>query len=240
MRKTAAVLIIGDEILSGKTKDVNIGYIAEKLTSIGIDMKEARVVSDDYEHIIATLNNLRTKFDYVFTCGGIGPTHDDITSAAIARAFGVDLIEHPEAMLRLTDYYIERQLPLNEARRKMGIIPTGAKLIDNPISTAPGFYLENVFTMAGVPRIMQAMLDFVLPMLQKGTPIKSATLTESAFEGDFAADLTAIAAKYKTLSFGSYPHMIDGKISTSIVIRGDDDLSEAENEIKSMLEKYKR
>src|SRR5471030_881979 len=178
---TAAVLVIGDEILSGRTKDKNIGYIADYLTAIGIDLKEVRVVSDDEGAIMDALNALRKAYTYVFTTGGIGPTHDDITADAIGRAFGVAVDYHPDALALLEPRY--RPGEFNEMRRRMARTPAGASLIRNSVSTAPGFQIGNVFVMAGVPMIMRAMLEDVAPRLARGAPVHSATVEARIAEG---------------------------------------------------------
>ncbi len=214
---TAAVLVIGDEILSGRTKDKNIGYIADYLTAIGIDLREVRVVPDVEEEIVAAVNALRARYDYLFTTGGIGPTHDDITADSVAKAFGVGIGEDPRAISML----LERIRPedLNEARRRMARIPHGAELIANPVSKAPGFRIGNVIVMAGVPAIMQAMLDEVAPTLSTGRRMLSATIRADAKEGDIAAPLKAIADAHPDVSIGSYPFSEDGRFNTNIVVR---------------------
>ena len=217
---TAAILVIGDEILSGRTKDANMGFLAERLTELGIRLREARVVPDDPEEIVAAVNALRARYDYVFTTGGIGPTHDDITAECIARAFGVPLLRHPEAVRRLEAHYEPGQL--NEARLRMANVPEGGTLIDNPVSAAPGFRIGNVHVMAGVPRIMQAMFDGIAPTLKGGDRVLSRTVTCDLGEGVIAAGLGAIAAQFPTLSIGSYPYFRAGKFGTSLVLRGTD------------------
>jgi molybdenum cofactor synthesis domain-containing protein len=217
---TAAVLVIGDEILSGRTKDANMGFLAERLTGLGIRLREARVVPDVPEEIVAAVNALRARYDHVFTTGGIGPTHDDITAECIARAFGVPLLRHPEAVRRLEAHYEAGQL--NEARLRMANVPEGGTLIDNPVSAAPGFRIGNVYVMAGVPRIMQAMFDGIAPTLAGGDKVLSRTVTCDLGEGMIAAGLGAIAAEYPDLSVGSYPYFRAGKFGTSLVLRGTD------------------
>ena len=217
---TAAVLVIGDEILSGRTKDANMGFLAERLTELGIRLREARVVPDDAEEIVAAVNALRARYDYVFTTGGIGPTHDDITAECIARAFGVPLLRHPEAVRRLEAHYEAGQL--NEARLRMANVPEGGTLIDNPVSAAPGFRIGNVHVMAGVPRIMQAMFDSIAPTLKGGDRVLSRTVTCDLGEGVIAAGLGAIAAQFPELTVGSYPYFRAGKFGTSLVLRGTD------------------
>lgn len=215
----AAFVIIGNEILSGRTKDKNLPYLAEKLGAIGVVLKEVRVVRDVEDEIAKAVNELRAEIDYVFTSGGIGPTHDDITSESIAKAFGVENTKHPEAYKRLEDYY-EGRKEFNEARQKMGYTPEGASLINNPVSIAPGFNIENVYVMAGVPEIFQAMVDEVVPGLKAGKPIESRTVTTNLLEGDLAAGLNEIQGKYEDVDIGSYPHMHDGNLGVSVVARG--------------------
>ncbi|CAH1665993.1 competence/damage-inducible protein A [Chelatococcus asaccharovorans] len=214
---TAALLVIGDEILSGRTKDKNIGYIAEYLTAIGVDLTEVRVVSDDEAAIIDALNALRQRYTYVFTTGGIGPTHDDITADSVAKAFGVPIHEDPRAIARL----LERIKPedLNEARRRMARIPEGADLVDNPVSKAPGFWIGNVIVMAGVPTIMQAMLDSVAPKLATGRVMLSETIRAECKEGDVAGPLRAIAERYPDVMIGSYPFNDETGFKTNLVLR---------------------
>jgi molybdenum cofactor synthesis domain-containing protein len=218
---TAAILVIGDEILSGRTKDANMAYLAERLTELGVRLREARVVPDVPDEIVAAVNVLRGRYDYVFTTGGIGPTHDDITAECIARAFGVPLLRHPEAVRRLEAHYEAGQL--NEARLRMANVPEGGTLIDNPVSAAPGFRIGNVHVMAGVPRIMQAMFDGIAPTLTGGDRVLSRTVSCDLGEGMIAAGLGAIAGEYPDLSIGSYPYFRAGKFGTSLVLRGTDD-----------------
>ncbi len=221
MSVTAAVLVIGDEILSGRTKDRNIGTIADRCTELGIDLHEVRVVADDLGDIVAAVNALRERYTYVFTTGGIGPTHDDITADAIAAAFGVGLSEHPRAIALL----LERIKPedLNEARRRMARIPHGAELVENSISKAPGFWIGNVIVMAGVPSIMQMMLDAVTPRLAGGARTVSRSIVAGPLaEGTYAASLGAIAGAFSDVSIGSYPSVRDGRFHNEIVVRGKD------------------
>lgn len=219
---TAAVLIIGDEILSGRTADTNLNTIARFLAALGIDLQEARTVGDRPGQIIDALNALRAAHDYVFTTGGIGPTHDDMTADAVAEAFGVALPEHPDALALLSRRYGDQ---FNAARRRMARIPEGGVLIANPVTDAPGFQLDNVFVMAGVPKIMQAMLEDVAPRLRTGAVVHARSLKVSGVgEGDVAAPLAAVAAAHPDLSLGSYPfgHGTVGEIGTSLVVRGRD------------------
>jgi molybdenum cofactor synthesis domain-containing protein len=216
---TAAILVIGDEILSGRTKDQNIGYIADQLTKIGIDLREVRIVPDVEIEIMEAVNSLRKKFDYLFTTGGIGPTHDDITANSIAKALGVEISEDPRAIALL----LEKIKPddLNEARRRMARIPHGASLITNKISKAPGFWIENVIVMAGVPAIMQAMLEEVIPRLLTGAKMVSDTIQAGPVpEGSYAAGLGKIASLFPDIQIGSYPTMLNGQFKNQIVVRG--------------------
>jgi molybdenum cofactor synthesis domain-containing protein len=215
---TAAVLVIGDEILSGRTKDRNIGYIAEYLTNIGVEMREARVVPDIEEEIVAALNALRGRYTYVFTTGGIGPTHDDITADAVAKAFGVGIDEDPRALAMMMERY--QPADLTPARRRMARIPLGADLVVNPISKAPGFRIGNVYVMAGVPNIMQAMFDTVAGELETGVKILSETVEAGGIpEGRYGTALAEIAAAHPRVTIGSYPSFADGKFRNQIVIR---------------------
>jgi molybdenum cofactor synthesis domain-containing protein len=219
---TAAMLVIGDEILSGRTRDTNTNYLATELTARGIRLMEARVVADDPPAIIAAVNALRAAWDHVFTSGGIGPTHDDITADAIAAAFGVPITHRADAMALLTAHYDRAGLPFNAARQRMARIPDGAILIDNPVSTAPGFTLGNVHVMAGVPKIFEAMVAGVLPTLTGGEPLLSQSLRVNRGEGEMAGDFAALAARYPDLSMGSYPFTVNGVYGTNLVIRGTD------------------
>jgi molybdenum cofactor synthesis domain-containing protein len=217
---TAGLLVIGDEILSGRTKDKNIGYTADYLTAIGIDLKEVRVVSDDEYAIVSALNALRITYDYVFTTGGIGPTHDDITADCVAKAFGVATEIHPDAVAILKERMAKIGGELNAARLRMARIPDGAQLIANKVSGAPGFWIGNVIVMAGVPSIMQAMLDEVAPKLKTGIKLLSTTIRADAKEGDVGTELGAIAKAHPETIIGSYP-FFDEKIgpNTNIVVR---------------------
>ncbi|MFL5028092.1 MAG: competence/damage-inducible protein A [Microvirga sp.] len=218
---TAALLIIGDEILTGRTKDKNIGYIAEYLTGIGIDLREVRVVPDVEEEIVAAVNALRGRYTYLFTTGGIGPTHDDITADSIAKAFGVGIGVDPRAVALLQERYQPHEL--NEARLRMARIPEGADLIENPISKAPGFRIGNVFVMAGVPSIMQAMLDIIAPSLQTGARMIIETIeAEGLAEGIYAEGLGQIASSNEGVSIGSYPSFSTSGFRNQIVVRGKD------------------
>ena len=218
---TAAILVIGDEILSGRTKDRNIGTIADYCTAVGIDLREVRIVPDEQDRIVAAVNALRTDHTYLFTTGGIGPTHDDITADSVAAAFGVSIDVDPRAKAML----LERHKPedLNEARLRMARIPAGADLIANPVSKAPGFRLGNVFVMAGVPTIMQAMLDAIGPTLETGVRVVSHTIEAGNLpEGTYAGDLSELAKTHPGVSIGSYPSMTQTGFANRIVVRGKD------------------
>ena len=235
---TAAILVIGDEILSGRTKDKNIGYIAEYMTAIGIDVKEVRVVSDDEPEVIAALNALRNRYTYVFTTGGIGPTHDDITADCIAKAFGVSIDYHPEAVAIMKERVAKMGGELNEARMRMTRIPDGAALIVNKVSGAPGFWIGNVITMAGVPNIMQAMFDEVAPKLKTGVRMLSESIRADAKEGDIGTELGAVAKAYPDAMIGSYPFIDENGIpNTNVVVRSRDAarLAEVSAAVQAML-----
>ena len=219
---TAAMLVIGDEILSGRTRDANMHFLAGEFTKHGIDLREVRVVSDDQQAIVEAVNALREKFDTVVTSGGIGPTHDDITADCIAEAFGVPIDVRDDARALLQAHYDRQGMELNAARLRMARIPEGARLIDNPVSVAPGFSIENVHVMAGVPAIFEAMLASLLPQLTGGAPLLSQTLRVQRGEGDVALPLGALAAEFHDLQFGSYPFQKDGAFGTNIVVRGVD------------------
>jgi len=219
---TAAMLVIGDEILSGRTRDANMHFLAQELTKHGIDLKEVRIVSDDAAAIEAAARALSEAHDHVFTSGGIGPTHDDITADCIARAFRVRIDIRDDARALLQAHYDKSGLELNEARLRMARIPDGAALIDNPVSTAPGFIIENVHVMAGVPLVFQAMVASVLPGLTGGSPLLSQTLRVDRGEGDIAATLSALAEEFSDLSIGCYPFQINGVFGANVVVRGTD------------------
>jgi molybdenum cofactor synthesis domain-containing protein len=239
---TAAVLVIGDEILSGRTKDKNIGYIAEYLTAIGIDLSEVRVVADDEPAIVEAVNVLRTRYDYVFTTGGIGPTHDDITAECVAKAFGVAINHDPRAVKILTERLAQTGSEMNEARMRMTRIPEGAELVHNKVSAAPGFWLGNVIVMAGVPSIMQVMLDEVAPKLKTGVRMLSDTVRADAREGDIGTPLGAIAKAHPEVSIGSYPFFDETRgPNTNVVLRARDQakLSAAKAEVEVMLQRVR-
>jgi len=219
---TAAMLVIGDEILSGRTLDTNTQHLAARLTQMGIRLAEVRVVPDVHEVIVEAVNTLRLAYTHVFTSGGIGPTHDDITADCIAAAFGVNIGIRDDARAILQAQYDRSGLEFNAARQRMARIPDGATLIDNPISAAPGFTIGNVHVMAGVPDVFHAMVAGVLPTITGGQPLLSQTLRVMRGEGEVAAELGAIAADFPELSIGSYPFQHNGAYGTNIVVRGTD------------------
>jgi molybdenum cofactor synthesis domain-containing protein len=234
---TAAIVVIGNEILSGRTHDKNIPYIAVKLNEVGIQLREVRVVPDIEQEIVDGVNALRARYNYVFTTGGIGPTHDDITTASVAKAFGVAVVRDPEAEKSLRAYIpVEK---INEARLKMADVPQGATLIPNPVSAAPGFCIGNVYVMAGIPNIMQSMLEATLPHLKGGTSVGSLSVTSNLLEGTIAADLTAIQNRHLAVDIGSYPHFVNGVRSTTLVCRAMDAKANqaAMDEIHAMIKK---
>jgi len=218
---TAALLVIGEEILSGRTRDENIGYVASYLTRVGIALREVRVVADVEAEVIAAVNELRHRFTYVFTTGGIGPTHDDVTTDAIAKAFEVDASVRDDAVAAMRLQYTEEDL--TPARLRMARIPAGAELIHNAVSRAPGYRLENVIVMAGVPRIMQVMLDEVMPRLAKGRPMLARAVRVDAPEGDVAPPLAALQAAHPEVQMGSYPFFEHRRFGTYIVLRTTDE-----------------
>lgn len=239
---TAAVLVIGDEILSGRTKDKNIGYIAESLTAIGIDLKEVRVVPDEEAEIVAALNAMRVRYTYVFTTGGIGPTHDDITADCVAKAFGVPLEFHPGAVEIMRARIATTGGVLNEARMRMTRVPAGGELVLNKISGAPGFRIGNVIVMAGIPSVMQAMLEYVTPQLKTGSRMLSESVRADLREGDIGTELGEIAKSNSDVVIGSYP-FVDEKDSanTNVVVRSRDPqkLAAAKAEVEAMLRRIK-
>jgi molybdenum cofactor synthesis domain-containing protein len=232
---TAAMLVIGDEILSGRTQDTNINYAARFLGSLGIDLKEARVVPDVETEIVVAVNALRSRYDYLFTTGGIGPTHDDITADAMARAFNVPIDYHPEALNLIGSRYKPGEL--NEMRKRMARIPDGARLIYNSVSAAPGFQIENVFVMAGVPMIMRAMLEDVAPRLKRGQPVHTSTVSAPVPEGRIAAALAEIQRAHATVALGSYPYYRENGYGVQLVVRGRDaaEVDAAASEIEGAL-----
>ena len=237
---TAAFVIIGNEILSGRTKDVNLCYLATALVQVGIRLDEVRVIRDDQSTIANTVKTLRSEYDYVFTSGGIGPTHDDITCDSIALSFELDVHHHPEALKRMKAHAKKRGVELNEARLRMARTPLGASLINNPISAAPGFTIENVHVMAGVPSVFQAMVNELLPTLRTGTKILSRTVISNLGEGTVANGLEKIQSKYPTIDIGSYPFFKNGIYGTSLVLRGAqvNDLDVAAKDIFNLIKEY--
>jgi molybdenum cofactor synthesis domain-containing protein len=219
---TAAILIIGDEILSGRTRDSNMHFLAGELARIGIDLTEVRMVPDRQAAIVAAVNALRVSHDHLFTSGGIGPTHDDITADAVAAALGLPLAVREDARAVLAAHYARAGVEFNAARQRMARVPEGAVLIDNPVSAAPGFSAGNVHVMAGVPKIFEAMVASLLPRLTGGQPLLSQTLRVDRGEGVIAGPLAALAAEFGDLSFGSYPFVQDGAYGSNLVVRGTD------------------
>ena len=234
---TAALIVIGDEILSGRTKDVNIGATAEFCTELGIDLKEVRVVSDETDEIVDAVNALRARYTYVFTTGGIGPTHDDITADAVAKAFGVALPINAEARAMLETRWKQTGTEVNEARLRMARIPEGASLIVNSVSAAPGFRIGNVHVMAGVPVIMRAMLEAILPTLKAGKKVLSVTIKAAVGEGTVGGPLGELQAQYPDVKMGSYPQMGNDRVSTELVLRSSDParLEEAAGKVREMV-----
>lgn len=237
---TAAMLVIGDEILSGRTKDKNIGHLADIMTAIGIDLKEVRIVPDEEDEIVAAVNAVRARYTYVFTTGGIGPTHDDITADSIAKAFGVPCEYDARAYAMLEESYARRDLEFTEARKRMARMPRGAAHIDNPVSTAPGFHIGNVYVMAGVPAIFQAMLDNVVPTLKGGARMLSATVHCPFGEGVIGGPLAEIQKAHPDTIIGSYPKYGDGKFWTELVVRSrsEEALEAARTEVQSMVDGF--
>ena len=233
---TAALIIIGDEILSGRTQDQNTAYIAEKLNDSGVRLMEVRVIPDDGPVIVQTVNEMRAAHDYVFTTGGIGPTHDDITAENVAKAFGVELELNQEAYQELVAHYGDES-EMTDSRKKMAMIPQGATLVKNPVSGAAGINIGNIYVMAGVPRIMQAMFDSILPLLEGGDPVLSKSVTAALAESVVADGLTQIQNNYPMLSIGSYPKYQNGKFGVSLVLRGTDEnaLAKATKEVTDLV-----
>ena len=236
---TAAMLVIGDEILSGRTRDANMHFLAGRLNEIGIDLKEVRIVSDDGPDIVAAVRALSDRYDHVFSSGGIGPTHDDITADSIAEAFDTPIDIRDDANALLQAHYDRQGLEFNEARKRMARIPDGALLIDNPVSAAPGFTLRNVHVMAGVPSVFKAMVESVLPTLTGGSPLLSETVRIERGEGDIAGPLASLAAEFPTLGVGSYPFQKDGRYGANIVLRGTspDELARARGQLLALFPK---
>ena len=233
----AALIIIGNEILSGRTKDKNLAYLAEWLNEIGIQLYEVRVIRDDEKEIIDCANLLRKKYDYVFTTGGIGPTHDDITTESIAKAFNVELETNPEALKILQSYYKEGEL--NEARLKMTLLPKGAELVENPVTKAPGFKMENVFVMAGIPSIMQGMLEGAKAFLKIGNKMSSRSIDVFMPESYVAEELSKMQSNYPEVEIGSYPFNKEGQFGTSLVMRSAnlDTLERCASDVAEMVKK---
>lgn len=236
-RITAGMIVIGDEILSGRTKDVNIGAVADFCTDLGIDLTEVRVVSDDMDAIVEAVNALRARYTYVFTSGGIGPTHDDITADAIAQAFGVALPINAQARAMLEARWKETGTEVNEARLRMARIPEGADLIVNSVSAAPGFRIGNVHVMAGVPVIMRSMLEALAPTLKGGKKVSSVAIRASVGEGTLGGPLGALQAEYPDVKMGSYPQMGKDRVMTELVLRSSDEarLAEAADKVRAMV-----
>ncbi|MDF2095863.1 competence/damage-inducible protein A [Aquibaculum arenosum] len=231
---TAAVLVIGNEILSGRTQDANIGYLGRRLNELGIRLLEVRILPDLQSALVPALRRLKEDYDYLFTTGGIGPTHDDITVDCVAAAFERPVIEHPEARRLLEDYYGDR---INDARLRMARTPEGAGLIENPVSRAPGIKIENVFVLAGVPRIMQAQFEALAPDLVGGLPMQSVSLPVAMPESEVAPGLGALQERYPDVEMGSYPYMRDGRVGTSLVLRATDEarLKAATDELRDLI-----
>ncbi|MBS0242750.1 MAG: competence/damage-inducible protein A [Proteobacteria bacterium] len=237
-RVTAAILVIGDEILSGRTKDKNIGYIADHMTAIGIDLREVRVVADVESDIVDAVNALRNRYDYVFTTGGIGPTHDDITADAIAKAFGVGIDHHPQVKQLLIENFARRGVEATAARLRMARIPDGAEIVENRVSVAPGFKLGNVIVMAGIPAVMQVMLDAVTPKLKTGKKMLSVSVELFKPEGEIAELLGETQNEFPDVSMGSYPFNREARVfGTVLVLRSTDPdrLAAAEKRLKERL-----
>jgi len=239
---TACLLIIGNEVLSGRTHDANLPYLGENLNKIGIRLAEARALPDVEAEICGAVDQCRRKFDYVFTTGGIGPTHDDITTACIAKVFGVPVVRNQEAVRRLTEYMKAKNLDpndraLNEARLKMADIPEGATLIDNPVSAAPGFNIENVFVMAGVPPIMRGMFEGFKGRLKGGAVMRSHSMTAPVPEGRVAGPLTELQKRHPDVEIGSYPFKRENQFGATLVIRGTDpdEIAAAAEEMRRMI-----
>lgn len=235
---TAALCIIGNEILSGRTQDKNLAFIGGRLNALGIRLAEVRVVRDDEAAIIEAVRTLSERYTYVFTSGGIGPTHDDITTACVAKAFGAKVERNAEAMRRLTAHYANSGIEFNDARKKMAEIPVGATLIDNPVSSAPGFIIGNVHVLPGVPRIMQAMFDGL--RLEGGLPMLSRTVGCTVGEGTVASGLGEIQARYPDVEIGSYPYFRPGNYGTNLVLRSVDEarLDAAADEVRVLIRSF--
>jgi molybdenum cofactor synthesis domain-containing protein len=232
---TACLVVIGNEILSGRTRDSNVHYLAGRLSDLGVRLGEVKIIPDDEGVIVGVLNTSRAAFDYVFTTGGIGPTHDDITSASVAKAFGVALERNLDAVRLLTSHYGKKEL--NEARLKMADVPAGASLIANPVSMAPGFRIENVFVMAGVPVVMQAMFEGIKDQLCGGAKVLAHTISSNAPEGKIAGPLGDVQARHKEVEIGSYPFFRKGKLGVSLVLRSteEDLIASAARDVRDLI-----
>lgn len=235
---SAAMLAIGDELLSGRTRDRNIGHLAGVLTAVGIDLKEVRIVADEEEAIVEALNALRTRYRYVFTSGGIGPTHDDITADAVAKAFGLPCEHDAKALQLLGDMYAGRGIEFTDARKRMARMPRGATHIPNAVSTAPGFIVENVHVMAGVPQVFVAMVEAIVPGLETGATMHSRSVESPFGEGDIGTALGEVQAAHKNTAIGSYPKFDGKRFSTEIVIRArnEQECIDAANAVQAMIE----
>ncbi len=234
---TACLIVIGNEILSGRTQDTNVAYIGHRCDELGISLCEVRVIADDETEIVATVNHCRQRYEMVFTTGGIGPTHDDITTASLAKAFSVKVFRDPEAVSLMQNHYDENKL--NDARLNMADVPEGAQLIENPVSGAPGYRMDNVYVMAGVPAIMQAMFESLAPGLTHGDPVISRTVPTALMESRFSNELGELQKGYQDVSFGSYPFVRSGRFGVNIVLRSSDKmlLQQAESALRDMLDK---
>ena len=241
MNPTASMLVIGDEILSGRTRESNMNFLAIELSKVGIDLKEVRIVRDYKPAIISAVINLSSSFDLVFTSGGIGPTHDDITSECMAEAFNRSLEIHKDARNKLEDYYRELGKKLNSSRLGMALIPKGAELIENSVSAAPGFSIGNVHVMAGIPKVFQAMVSNIMKTLKKGTPTLSKTIKLSLAEGEIAYILEKLSSAYPELSIGSYPFVENDEFGVDIVVRGErsDLIDQFINNLEAKIESIK-
>jgi molybdenum cofactor synthesis domain-containing protein len=239
---TAALLVIGDEILSGRTKDKNIGFVAEYLTDIGIDLREVRVVPDEEPEVVTAVNALRARYTYLFTTGGIGPTHDDITADCVAKAFGVPLHYHPQAVAIMRERIAKTGGVMNEARMRMTRVPEGGELVLNKISAAPGFRIGNVIVMAGIPSVMQAMMEYVTPQLKTGARMLSESVRADSREGDIGTELGEIAKAFPDVIIGSYPFVDEGGgANTNVVMRARDParLTSVREAVEAMLARVK-
>ena len=234
---TASILLIGNEILSGRTQDANLNHIARQLTVLGIRLKEVRVVSDEEAAIVEALNALRARYTYVFTTGGIGPTHDDITAECVSKAFGRRHVIHPEAHRMLAAYYAETGREFNAARLRMAHAPEGAELLVNKVSRAPGFCIENVYVMAGIPAVMRAMFEAAVPTLKTGPAVRSRAIATFLPEGEIAKGLGELQARHAALEIGSYPFVRDNKVGTTLVLRGTDQpaIDKAADELTALI-----